>query len=240
MTDTSPTRVLIADDHTAIRAGITMMLAPAAGVDVVGEASDGDEAVIAADALRPNVVLMDVRMPGTDGITATDRIVRAGSCRVIVLTTFDLDDYVFGALRAGASGFLLKTASAEAIVEAIRAVARGDAALAPEVTLRVLESFRGGDTSGRPPSTSPSAAVAPAGSTGPATSTAHQRRFDDLTNRERDVLRCLAAGMANVDIARTLFITETTVKTHVSRVLMKLDVRSRVQAAILARESGEV
>ncbi|MFF0708341.1 MULTISPECIES: response regulator [Gordonia] len=226
MTGISSTRVLIADDHAAIRAGITMMLEPAAGIEVVGEAADGDEAVVAADELRADVALMDVRMPGTDGIAATDRIVRAGSCRVIVLTTFDLDDYVFGALRVGASGFLLKTASAEAIIEAVRAVARGDAALAPEVTRRVLESFRG---SGGP---NLAARVSSASSL--------HAPIDDLTQRERDVLRCLGAGMTNVDIATSLFITEATVKTHVSRVLMKLDVRSRVQAAILARENGEV
>ncbi|WLP92759.1 response regulator transcription factor [Gordonia sp. NB41Y] len=208
------TTVLIADDHAAIRAGIRMLLDPAEGLEVVGEAADGDQALTAARSLRPDVVLMDVRMPGTDGITATARIVAEDLCPVIVLTTFDLDEYVFGALRAGASGFLLKTASADEIVDAVRAVARGDAVLSPAITTRVVESFR---SPGAP-------APLPV--------------LDDLTDRERDVLRCLGEGLSNAEIGGRLFITEATVKTHVSRVLMKLGLASRVQAAILVRDLG--
>lgn len=216
------TTVLIADDHAAIRAGIAMMLTPADGIEVIGEAADGDQAIAAAHQLRPDVILMDVRMPGTDGITATERIVAEEICPVIVLTTFDLDEYVFGALHAGASGFLLKTATAEEILSAVRAVARGDAALAPEITRRVVEHIRTGR----------GGAPAPAPAAGPAAALA------DLTDRELDVLRCLGNRLSNAEIASTLFITEATVKTHVSRVLMKLDLSSRVQAAILVRDLG--
>ncbi|AFA71459.1 putative two component transcriptional regulator, LuxR family [Gordonia polyisoprenivorans VH2] len=214
------TTILIADDHAAIRAGLRMMLEPAEGIDVIGEATDGDQAITGARDLRPDVVLMDVRMPGTDGIRATEVIVGEGICPVVVLTTFDLDEYVFGALRAGASGFLLKTASAEVIIDAVRAVVRGDAALSPEITRRVVDAVR----------------TTPGGSPTPPPPTA----LDDLTARERDVLRCLGEGLANAEIASTLFITEATVKTHVSRVLMKLGLESRVQAAILVRDLGGV
>ncbi|UZF56776.1 response regulator transcription factor [Gordonia polyisoprenivorans] len=213
------TTILIADDHAAIRAGLRMMLEPAEGIDVIGEATDGDRAITGARDLRPDVVLMDVRMPGTDGIRATEVIVGENICPVVVLTTFDLDEYVFGALRAGASGFLLKTASAEAIIDAVRAVVRGDAALSPEITRRVVDAVR----------------AAPGGSPTPPPTT-----LDDLTARERDVLCCLGNGLANAEIASTLFITEATVKTHVSRVLMKLGLESRVQAAILVRDLGGV
>ncbi len=190
------TTILIADDHAAIRAGLRMMLEPDEGIDVIGEAIDGDQAITGARELRPDVVLMDVRMPGTDGFRATEVIVGETICPVVVLTTFDLDGYVFGALRAGASGLLLKTASAEAIIEAVRAVVRGDAALSPEVTRRVVDAVR----------------TTPGGSPTPPPTT-----FDDLTAREGDVLRCLGDGLANAEIASTLFITEATVKTHVSR-----------------------
>ncbi|WHU46638.1 response regulator transcription factor [Gordonia sp. L191] len=213
------TTILIADDHAAIRAGLRMMLEPTEGIDVIGEATDGDQAITGARGLRPDVVLMDVRMPGTDGIRATEVIVGENICPVVVLTTFDLDEYVFGALRAGASGFLLKTASAEAIIDAARAAVRGDAALSPEITRRVVDAVR----------------TAPGGSPTPPPTT-----LDDLTARERDVLVCLGDGLANAEIASTLFITEATVKTHVSRVLMKLGLDSRVQAAILVRDLGGV
>ncbi|MGV9818498.1 response regulator [Nocardia xishanensis] len=211
-------RVLIADDHGAIRAGLRMILDSAEGIEVIGEAADGDIAVTQAKALRPDVVLMDVRMPGVDGLTATERITADALARVLVLTTFDLDEYVFRALRAGASGFVLKSTSGQALVDAVRAVDAGDGVLAPEVTRAVIAAFASSPTGAEP--------VAPDG-------------FADLTEREREVLDCLGDGLSNAQIAARLFIGETTVKTHVSRVLTKLGVRSRVQAAILARQARE-
>ena len=213
-------RVLLADDHAAIRAGLRMLLATAGDIEVVGEAADGATAVANARALRPDVVLMDVRMPGTDGVTATRQVVNEGLADVLVLTTFDLDEYVFGALRAGAAGFLLKTAEADALVDAVRHVAAGDGVVAPEVTRRVLAELAGTPDRSDPAAT-PGAPL-------PA----------DLTPRERDVLAALGQGMSNADIARRLVISEATTKTHVSRVLAKLEVTSRVQAAIVAREAG--
>ncbi|MBF6284728.1 response regulator transcription factor [Nocardia cyriacigeorgica] len=208
-------RVLIADDHSAIRAGLRMILDAADGIEVVGEAADGDVAVAQARALRPDVVLMDVRMPGVDGIAATARITADGVAKVLILTTFDLDEYVFQTLRAGASGFVLKSVSGQDLVASVRAVAAGDGVLAPEVTRAVIDAF---------------AAVPSA--------PAHREPdgLGDLTERELEVLECLGEGLSNAQIAGRLFIGETTVKTHVSRVLTKLGVRSRVQAAILARE----
>lgn len=211
-----PTRLLIADDHGAIRAGLRMIMDAEPDLEVVGEAADGEVAVAQARALRPDVVLMDIRMPGLDGIGATERITADGSAAVLVLTTFDLDDYVFGALRAGAAGFVLKSASGQELVRAVRAVASGDGVLAPEVTRGVI------------------AAAAAAGGAGPA----EPPGVAELTERERDVLACLGEGLSNAQIAARLFIGETTVKTHVSRVLTKLGVRSRVQAAIVARGAG--
>ncbi|MET0136378.1 MAG: response regulator transcription factor [Kibdelosporangium sp.] len=211
-------RVLVADDHAAIRAGLVMILGGADGIEVVGEAGDGAAAVHLARSLRPDVVLMDVRMPGMDGIEATRELTRAGVCDVLVLTTFDLDEYVQGALRAGAAGFLLKSVEAARLVESVRLVAAGDGVLEPRITRRLLTAFA---------AAVPKAAKQPHG-------------LDQLTDREREVLACLGEGLSNQQIGRRLFIGETTVKTHVSRVLTKLDLRSRVQAAILAQETGLV
>jgi DNA-binding NarL/FixJ family response regulator len=211
-------RVLVADDHGAIRSGLRLMLENADGITVVGEAADGAAAVANARALRPDVVLMDIRMPGVDGIEATRVIVAEGLADVLALTTFDLDDYVRGILAAGAVGFLLKTVGADELVHAVRRVAAGDGVLAPEVTRRLLADLVAAQApTPRPPS-----------------------RIDDLTARERDVLACLGAGMSNAEIASTLDITEATTKTHVTRVLAKLGCTSRLQAALLAVEAGMV
>ncbi|HEY2063984.1 MAG TPA: response regulator transcription factor [Amycolatopsis sp.] len=209
-------KVLVADDHGAIRAGLMLILGNAEGIEVVGEAADGAAAVRQARALKPDVVLMDVRMPGTDGITATRQVIAEGLAEVLVLTTFDLDEYVHAALRAGAAGFLLKSVEAPRLIEAVKLVAAGEGVLAPQVTRKLITAFA--QTADRP-------AAAPAG-------------LGDLTDREREVLGCLGAGLSNAQIATRLRIGETTVKTHVSRVLTKLDLRSRVQAAILAQENG--
>ncbi|MEU8636370.1 response regulator transcription factor [Amycolatopsis sp. NPDC048633] len=208
--------VLIADDHEAIRDGLTMILNNADGVRVVGEAADGATAVRQARALRPDVTLMDVRMPGVDGITATRQVLAEGLSEVLVLTTFDLDEYVDGALRAGAAGFLLKSVEASRLIEAVKQVAAGEGVLAPQITRRVITAFAAGSREPAP---------APHG-------------LEDLTEREREVLACLGEGLTNTQIGTRLYIGETTVKTHVSRVLAKLDLRSRTHAAILARENG--
>jgi len=210
-------RVVLADDHAAIRAGLRLMLEQAADIAVVGEAADGTVAIRQAGALRPDVVVMDIRMPGTDGIAATRAITSAGVADVLVLTSFDIDEYLFGALRAGAAGFLLKSVEPVALVDAVRRVAAGDGVIAPEVTRRLLTAFV-------------SAAVPEVSSTRPS--------FDALTSRERDVLAALGRGLSNADIAASLAITEATAKTHVSRVLAKLGCASRVQAAILVKEAG--
>ncbi|WP_030163352.1 MULTISPECIES: response regulator transcription factor [Actinomycetes] len=216
-------RVVIADDHAAIRAGLRLMLDGVNDIEVVGEAVDGDDAVRLVAELHPDVVLMDIRMPGTDGIAATALIGATHDANVLILTTFDIDDYLFAALRAGAAGFMLKTATATELVSAVTAVARGDAALAPEVTRRVIERFTDRHPS---PAAEPDRVVA--------------RGLAELTERERDVLAALGRGLSNAQIASELFIGETTVKTHVSRVLTKLGLQSRVQAAIIAREHGVV
>lgn len=216
------TRVLIADDHAAIRAGLRMLLDASDDIDVVGEATDGDQAVHLVAELRPDVVLMDIRMPGTDGIAATKRICSAGDTKVLILTTFDIDDYIFSALRAGAAGFMLKTATASELTAAVVSVARGDGVLAPEVTRRVIDRFTDAPGSAAALTDEPVAG----------------QGISELTEREREVLATLGAGLSNAQIAADLFIGETTVKTHVSRVLTKLQLQSRVQAAIVARENG--
>ncbi|GIG36983.1 response regulator [Cellulomonas pakistanensis] len=215
-------RVLLADDHGAIRAGLRLMLDQAPDVTVVGEAADGAAAVANARALRPDVVLMDIRMPGTDGIEATRRIVGEGLGQVLALTTFDLDEYLFGVLRAGAVGFLLKSVGAAELVDAVRRVAAGDGVLAPEVTRRVL-----------------AASVAGPGAAPPADAPGHPG-LDLLTAREREVLVLLGEGRSNQQVAEALTVSETTAKTHVSRVLAKLGCRTRLEAAALAHRAGLV
>lgn len=218
-------RVLLVDDHPMIRSGLRAMLETDPAVVVVGEAGDGDEAVVEARRLRPDVALVDVRMPVRDGIDATRRITAEGLAAVIVLTTFDLDEYVFGAIRAGAAGFLLKSTDARTLLEAVHRVAAGEGMLSPAVTRRVLDAVAGG---------APAAASLAAASNARAL----DPDFDELTPRERDVLGCLAEGLGNQAIATRLVITETTAKSHVSRVLMKLGCSSRLQAAVLARDAG--
>ncbi len=211
-------RVLLADDQDLVRAGFRLILELADGVEVVGEAGDGREAVRLARELEPDVVLMDVRMPEVDGIEATRRLLRAGvDTRVLVLTTFDLDEYVYAAVRAGASGFLLKDVPRDELVRAVRTVARGEALLAPAITQRLIEKFMA-----RP---DPRAA-APA--------------LDELSARELEVLRLLARGLSNAEIASELIVGEATVKTHVARILRKLGLRDRVQAVVFAYETGLV
>jgi DNA-binding NarL/FixJ family response regulator len=212
-------RVLIADDQQLVRAGFTMILDAEGDIEVVGEASDGKEAVSEVRRLRPDVVLMDIRMPEQDGIEATRQLTTGDDApRILILTTFDLDEYVYDALRAGASGFLLKDTPPEQLVEAIRIVAGGDALLSPSVTKRVIEEFV---AQKRPAQPKP-------------------RGLDDLTAREREVMTLVARGLSNAEIARELWVSETTVKTHVARMLMKLGLRDRVQAVVLAYEHGVV
>ena len=212
-------RVVVADDHEVVRAGFAALLDTQPDFTVLGTASDGAEAVQISRELRPDVILMDVRMPGTDGIEATRQLTGGnGGPRVIILTTFDLDEYVYDALCAGASGFLLKDVTAERLFDAVRVVAAGEALLAPTVTRRLISEF----SRLRPAAPARSAAVA------------------GLTPRETEVLRLLAEGLSNPEIAGRLVITEETVKTHVSRVLHKLALRDRAQAVVIAYESGLV
>ncbi|MGJ9424342.1 response regulator [Nesterenkonia halotolerans] len=216
--------VVLADDHSSIRAGLRLLLETAEGIDVIGEAADGAAAVSQAFALRPDVVLMDARMPGTDGVAATRRIVADSAAQVLMLTTFDLDEVVFGALRAGASGFLLKSVEPDQLIDAIRRVAAGDGVLAPEVTRKLLREFAGGDD--LEVNASPSSS-----DDTPAELSEH------LTRRELDVLAALGRGLSNAQIATELFVSLATVKTHVSSILSKQQLSSRMQAAILAREA---
>ena len=216
-------RVLLADDQQLLRTGFRMVLGAQPDLEVVGEAGNGTEAVELTAQLAPDVVLMDVRMPGMDGIEATRRIVASGAAtRVLILTTFDLDEYAFAGLRAGASGFLLKDVPPDDLTAAIRAVAAGDAVVAPRVTRRLLDTFSHhlSMTPGVPPRDHP--------------------RLAELTEREHDVLLELAAGRTNAEIAAQLVVSDATAKTHVSRILAKLDLRDRVQAVILAYEIGLV
>lgn len=241
-----PITVVLADDHPSIRAGLRLLLDTAKDIKVVGEASDGATAVQQVEALGPDVVIMDARMPGTDGITATRRIVRSGACDVLMLTTFDLDEVVFGALQAGAAGFLLKSTEPRELLEAIRRVAAGDGVIAPEVTRKLLRTFvadeagAGWDVDGAPAPDAPGAVAGLRGSTRlDASGTGSARRLpDDLTPREIDVLRALGRGLSNANIAEELVISLATVKTHVSSVLAKLHLNSRMQAAIYARAVG--
>jgi DNA-binding NarL/FixJ family response regulator len=212
-------RVVVSDDQDLVREGLRMMLEAEEGIDVVGEAANGREALDAARRLDPDVVLMDVRMPELDGIEATARLVAAGGrARVLVLTTFDLDEYVYRAMKAGASGFLLKDATREQLAAAVRTVADGDALLAPAITRRLIEDF-----CHRPPP-------------GPELPEAAA----ELSAREVEVLRLLARGLSNAEIAGELYLSEATVKSHVARVLQKLRLRDRVQAVVFAYESGVV
>jgi DNA-binding NarL/FixJ family response regulator len=208
-------RVLVADDQSMVRAGFRMLLAGEEDIEVVAEASNGLEAVDKAARFHPSVVLMDIRMPELDGLQATRRILAADNgARVLVLTTFDLDEYVYEALRAGASGFVLKDDSPEQLIAAIRTVAAGEALLSPTVTKRVIQKFA---RTPRPP---------------------RPKELDDLSEREQDVFRLMTRGLSNGEIARELYISETTVKTHVTHILQKLNLRDRVQAVVLAYQTG--
>lgn len=213
-------RVLLADDDDLIRAGLSMLIETADDIEIIGEASDGGEAVGRAEQLAPDVVLMDIQMPGMNGIDATRTITAGGDAapRVIILTTFELDEYVFGSLRAGASGFLLKRASPDELIDAIRLVHSGEALLAPSVTRRLIERF----------------------SDQPSIDTAVSDRLATLTVREREVLIHVAHGLNNTEIAAALHISKSTIKTHLRRVLMKLHLRDRVGAAVFAYEAGLV
>ena len=211
-------RILIVDDQELVRTGFRVVLEAEPDFEVIGEAGDGFSALEAARSTRPDVVLMDIRMPNLDGIEATRRIAGVdGAPRVLILTTFDLDDYVYEALRAGASGFLLKDARAEELCDAVRTVGAGDALLSPTITRKLIESY----TRRPPPSAKPDA-------------------LGELTARELEVLRLLARGMSNNDIARELVVGDATVKTHVARIFSKLDLHDRAQAVVLAYESGLV
>jgi DNA-binding NarL/FixJ family response regulator len=219
VTDDAPVRVLLADDQALVRAGFRSLLRRDRGIEVVGEAGTGDEAVRTVHATRPDVVLMDIRMPGLDGLAATERIVsdpELAGCRVVILTTFDHDEYVFAALRAGASGFITKEIEPDDLRRAIKAVAAGDALLSPGVTRRVIEQF----------------------AHRPVLPTDTDSRLSVLTSREAEVVRLIATGLSNDEIAQRLVISPLTAKTHVTRAITKLGVRDRVQLVILAYETG--
>ena len=210
-------RVLVADDQSMVRAGFRMLLGGEEDIEVVAEANNGLEAVAKAAKFEPNLILMDIRMPELDGLEATRRILAADSeARILVLTTFDLDEYVYEALRAGASGFVLKDDSPEQLLAAIRTVAAGDALLSPAVTKRVIQKFA------RTPRPAP------------------PKEIDELSEREQEVFRLMTRGLSNAEIGKQLFISETTVKTHVTHILQKLNLRDRVQAVVLAYQAGLV
>ena len=209
-------RVLVADDQPLVRSGFRMIIDERPDIELVGEAADGNEAVELAATVDPDVILMDIRMPNLDGVEATRRLVATGTrARILVLTTFDLDEYVYAAIDAGASGFLLKDVQPNDLIDAIRVVAAGNSLFAPAATQRLLERFRRGESQGG-------------------------RSLDELTERETETLRLLANGLSNAEIARQLYVTETTVKSHVSAILRKLKVRDRVQAVIAAYDAGLV
>jgi DNA-binding NarL/FixJ family response regulator len=213
------TRVLIADDDDLMRAGLVELLTAGSGIDIVGEAATGREAIERARRLTPDVVLMDVRMPDLDGIAATRELVRTTpESRVLILTTFEQDDYVFGALRAGASGFMLKRTRPEELIAAVHTIAAGDSLLSPSITRRVIDRM----------------------AQQPIPEFANQSRLDRLTPREREVLEHIARGLSNREIAAALVVEESTIRTHVKRILMKLDLRDRIQAVIFAYETGIV
>jgi DNA-binding NarL/FixJ family response regulator len=208
-------RVLVADDQSMVRAGFRMLLSGEEDIEVIAEASNGREAVHKAAHFHPTVVLMDIRMPELDGLQATRRILAADRlARILILTTFDLDEYVYEALRAGASGFVLKDDPPERLIAAIRTIAAGDALLSPAITKRVIKEFA------RIPRTTP------------------PKELDDLTPREQEIVRLIAGGLSNAEIARELYISDTTVKTHISHVLQKLNLRDRVQVVVLAYQTG--
>lgn len=210
-------RILIADDQVLIRSGLRSILSRQTDFSVVGEAADGDSAIALSDQLHPDVILMDIRMPGTDGLGATRRLVARNEFvpKILIITTFELDEYIYGALKAGASGFILKDAGEPELIEAVRSVHAGDAMLAPSVTRRLIESYVTGP--------------APAGVALP-----------ELTAREIEVLRAMARGLSNAEIAHEAFLSEATIKTHVTAILAKLGVRDRLQAVVLAYETGLV
>ncbi|HSE81473.1 MAG TPA: response regulator transcription factor [Gaiellaceae bacterium] len=209
-------RVLVVDDQSMVRAGFRMLLAGEEDIEVVAEASNGLEAVDKAARFDPEVILMDIRMPELDGLQATRRILaKDRDARILILTTFDLDEFVYEALRAGASGFVLKDDSPEQLIAAIRTVAAGEALLSPTITRRVIQKFARMPTPATPP-----------------------KELDELSDRERDVFRSMARGLSNAEIGQELYISETTVKTHVTHILQKLDLRDRVQAVVLAYQTG--
>jgi len=215
--DGEPIRVLIADDHALFRRGLNMVLESEEGIEVVAEAEDGEDAVKKSEEFAPDVVLMDVRMPDLDGIAATAELTRtAPATRVLILTTFEQDDYIFGGLRAGASGFLLKRTRPEDLISAVHTVAAGDALLSPSVTRRVIERM----------------------SRQPTPDLTDQARLDELTTREREVLALIARGLSNREIAAELVVEESTIRSHVKRILAKLGLRDRVQVVIFAYETG--
>ncbi|MBW3084037.1 Response regulator protein VraR [Austwickia sp. TVS 96-490-7B] len=245
-------RVLLVDDQQLVRSGFALILSVEDDIDVVGSVADGAQAVEAARRLRPDVILMDVQMPVLDGIAATAQITEEDLSKVIILTTFDRDDYLFDALQAGASGFLLKNADPEHLVDAVRAVGQGHALLAPEVTRRVIARMTARADDGPRIPIQLSHAMSPAGrrvslsgasgqpDPGDAARHGSADRLSLLTDREREVLRLVARGMSNAEIATTLFLGEATVKTHVSNCLAKLRVRDRVQAVVVAYQGGLV
>lgn len=211
-------RLVIVDDQELIRSGFRLILESEDDFEVVAEAGDGEEAISATRRHRPDVVLMDVRMPKMDGVEATRRITENGDSKVLILTTFDLDEYLFSAIKAGASGFLLKDVPADDLINAVRVVARGEALIEPRMTKRLLKEF----------ASLPAAGLKP------------PREFEQLTEREVGVFRSMARGLSNAEIAQELFISETTVKTHVAHILTKLQLRDRIQAVVMAYESGIV